>query len=167
MVPPLRRTALQALVGKMNIQDRTPSFVAQDRSVSPQLLRQLACLTGVSLTFLAGLAKRLPLGIGTCSILAGRLSGSWRPSVSVISAHWHSPPEAAGIDVFVTTGRNVSYDQQNLLAATSPSCPRQGPVGLTKHRLPTGTAAVAAAMDGQLHRSRDRARLKTVCNHSH
>ncbi len=47
---------------------------------------QLACLTAVSLTFLAGLAKRLPPRVGTCSIFGGRLSGSWRPSVSVISA---------------------------------------------------------------------------------
>jgi hypothetical protein len=57
--------------------------------------------------------------------------------------HWHSPPEVAGIEVFVTTGRNVSYHQQKLLAATSPSWPRQAPVGLTKHRLPTGAAAVS------------------------
>jgi hypothetical protein len=126
---------------------------------------QLACLTGVSLTFLAGLVKKLPpRGRNVFNL---RWEIEWFLETKRFShfGHWHSPPEAAGIDVFVTTGRNVSYHQQKLLAATSPSWPRQAPVGLTKHRF--RPAPLLSAMDRQRHQSRDRARLKTVCNHSH
>jgi hypothetical protein len=94
--------------------------------------------------------RRLSYGLRTAvralaarSRFCGEAREKRTQSVSVISATGIPPPEAAGIDVFVTTGRTVCYHQQKRLAATSPSWPRQAPLGLTKHRLPTGAAAVS------------------------